>query len=208
MSELKKRVKAPKEEEIDTSAASTSEKKIEKEVSWFTKVDFFGNATQTAIITAIGTLLSQVISSYMKHSSSASVAFDVSKHVQLDWFEVQVMALISIVYMTPILLWFYGALGKVQIGGILGKLVVDQFIFSPVFTTGIIGLRLHFFNGVVLDKLPSMLMEIVPNALKSCVMFWLPVRMVVLLFVDEKYHLLVGNVCSLVWNVIFALILG
>lgn len=182
-----------------------SDKKVKRKEGLLSQ--FFNQASQTAVLTVIGTLISQVINSYNSHQSAGNpVPFDVS-HVTWDRAEVQVMALLSIFYITPIIMLFLQWLSKVK-GGIAVKLFIDQVIFSPPFTAVLIGLRLYFLNGVEVGNILPMLVDIVPNATKTGWMFWGPARLAIMMFLDESLHQLAGNLLSIVWTVIFALMLS
>jgi hypothetical protein len=117
------------------------------------------------------------------------------------------MAIISVTYITPVLLLFYKYLEKVKVGGNLGKLFVDQFIFSPIFTSTIIFFRLLLLK----PSSPWILLEdtikIAPTAVKSAWLFWIPARFFTINFVPPMYQLIFGNIFSYAWNIIFSLLL-
>lgn len=147
------------------------------------------NGIQAAILAGMGVILSEVING----KSS------------FDWLEVRTMMIINMVFNTPVLIWFYKQLDRIK-GGVLPKLLVDQLLFSPVFTACIIGLRL-FLIGADVSDIPNTVMAVVPKALLSSWLFWVPQRFLTLTYVPPAYQLLCGNVCALVWNVIFTMIL-
>ena len=157
---------------------------------------FFQNAVQTSLINATGTLLSQGI---VKNLSGKTIEF--------DFAEVFVMIMISFFYMTPILMIFFSKLNSMK-GGVVAKLVVDQFVFSPFFTTGIIALRLIFYTKADISTVPALLYTIVPKAMQSAWLFWVPARFIVISYISEDKHMLVSNVLSLFWNIIFTMTLN
>lgn len=148
------------------------------------------NGVQAAVIAAMGVLISQSLSGLR----------------EFDFKEVFIMMLINFAYMTPVLMWFNTLLIKSNLK-IIPLLVVDQGLFAPVFTAGIIGLRLLLL-GVDPHSIPTTLWDVVPNAMLSSWMFWVPVKAVIFLYIPPIYQLLAGNAFSLVWNVIFAMILA
>eukprot|EP00601_Ochromonadales_sp_CCMP2298_P008557 CAMPEP_0173203970 /NCGR_PEP_ID=MMETSP1141-20130122/19826_1 /TAXON_ID=483371 /ORGANISM="non described non described, Strain CCMP2298" /LENGTH=175 /DNA_ID=CAMNT_0014129509 /DNA_START=6 /DNA_END=530 /DNA_ORIENTATION=- len=139
------------------------------------------NGTQSACISALGVLASQVLSGV----------------AEFNFSEVAVMMLINFIYNTPILLWFYGNLSKSK-ESILVKLFIDQVVFSPVFTTGLISLRLLLL-GTEMARIPSIVTAVVPTAVASSWFFWLPCRGLIMLYVPVALHLLAGNLLAFVW---------
>ena len=148
------------------------------------------NGIQAALIAAVGVLISQTIAGLK----------------EFDFKEVYIMMFINFTYMTPLLIWFNSLLMKSNLK-IFPLLFVDQGLFAPVFTSGIIGLRL-FLLGSNPSSIPPTLWAVVPNAMISSWMFWVPVKALIFLYVPPIYQILVGNAFSLVWNVIFAMILS
>ena len=153
------------------------------------KHPFLVNAIQAAVLGGLGTYISEVI-------KGAPV---------IDTNEIFIMILINALFNTPILLRFCGFLEKMK-GGVIPKLLVDQLLFSPVFTAAIIALRL-FLIGTKVDSILPIVKDIVPKAMKSSWLFWFPQRYLTLSYVPPQHQLLCGNVCALVWNVIFSMIL-
>lgn len=151
---------------------------------------FLVNGIQSAILGGIGVIISEIISG----------------HLQIDWLEVRTMMIINLVFNTPILLWFSKQLERMN-HGILTKLFIDQLLFSPLFTAGIIGLRLYLV-GEDINDIPNQVMATVPVAMKSSWLFWFPQRYLTLKYVPSSYQLLSGSLCGLVWNVIFTMILS
>ncbi len=151
---------------------------------------FLVNGIQSAILAGVGVVLSQVI------SGSES----------LDLLEIRTMMIINLVFCTPVLIWFNRKLERSG-STIMAKLFFDQLVFSPLFTAGIIGLRLYLM-GADIEGIPQQVLDVVPAAMKSSWLFWFPARFITLKFVPPAYHLLCGNLFALVWNVIFSMILA
>ena len=83
------------------------------------------NGTQSSIITGLGVITSQIIIGVK----------------QYDYIEIKIMMFINFIFITPILLIFYKQLSKLSINNMF-KLIIDQFVFSPLFTFCILSLRL------------------------------------------------------------------
>jgi hypothetical protein len=148
------------------------------------------NGIQAALIAGLGVLISDSIN---------------GNFGSFDWLEVRTMMIINLVFNTPILLWFFKQLDKIK-SGVLTKLLVDQLIFSPVFNSCIIALRL-FLIGTDMNDIVPQVIAVVPKALLSSWLFWFPQRYLTLTYVPASYQLLCGSVCGLAWNVIFSMIL-
>jgi hypothetical protein len=149
------------------------------------------NGTQSAIISSCSVLVSQYLAGNSK----------------IDFSEVLVVALIAALWITPILLVFYGQLQKMSLG-VMGKLALDQFIFSPFFTASIVTVRILLLGRVPYSELPAILLATVPKAVLSAWTFWIPARGFTLLIMPPHLHLLSGNALSFVWNIIFSMLLN
>eukprot|EP01041_Mallomonas_annulata_P004260 gene4260-8481_t len=153
------------------------------------------NAFQSSILTAIGVIISQIIS---HDGSKGSLIF--------DWEEIRVMCMIVAFYNTPILMWFFNFLSKSNLG-VIGQLLLDQFVFAPPFTAGILSLRAYYLTKTPLLLIPMQVLAILPKAQMTGWMFWIPCRFLILKFVPPNVQLLAVNICALIWNVIFSLVL-
>lgn len=148
------------------------------------------NALQSALIGGLAVVISQ-------HVTHGKV---------VDVTEIQVMMLINVIYHTPILMTFYTFLNALKFNMFI-TLIIDQLLFSPLFTAGIIGLRM-FLRGGEVSAIPQVIIDIVPNAMKSSWSFWIPIRFLILKFVPIPLQLVAGSLAALVWNVIFSMILN
>lgn len=124
----------------------------------------------------------------------------------INWGEVKVMIVVASVFTTPVLLAWYALLEKMP-GGVVGKLVIDQLLFSPICTAGILAFRLLLLGTDVSEILPE-LIEVVPKVMGPNWLFWIPQRYLTMMFVPPNYHVIGGNICALVWNGILAVILS
>lgn len=147
------------------------------------------NGLQAAVIAGLSVLVSQII---------AGVPV-------FDWIEVRVMMLINFAYHTPILLQWGGFLSRSNMS-FPTKLIIDQALFSPFFTAGIIGWRLYLL-GTDMNEIPGLLIATVPGAMMSSWLFWVPAKAVILMFVPAMYQFLANSGFAFVWNIIFAAIL-
>jgi hypothetical protein len=90
---------------------------------------------------------------------------------------------------------------------IIPLLFVDQALFSPFFTAGIVSLRLLLL-GTDLRAIPGIVLDVVPMAMGPSWMFWVPSKAIIFLYVPPMYQLLAGNAFAFVWTIIFAMILA
>lgn len=155
------------------------------------KHPYLVNAVQSAIISSSSVLVSQFLSGKS----------------ETDWDEVRAVAFIGAFWITPVLLVFYSRLQKLSYG-FVGKLVIDQLIFSPIFTLSIITARLFLLGRVPFEEFPTILSQTVPTAVLSSWTFWIPARGFTLLIVPPHLHLLTGSAFSFLWNIILSLLLN
>ena len=116
------------------------------------------------------------------------------------------MAIIAAFWTTPILLIYYGKLTKLPIGT-LGKLIIDQLIFSPIFTTSVVGLRIILMGRTPYHKVPEILFQLVPSAVLSSWSFWMPARAFSLMFIPVHMHIVSVSALSFIWNMIFSMLM-
>ena len=148
------------------------------------------NGTQSSIITGLGVMSSQIITGVK----------------QFDYVEAKIMMLITFIFITPILLIFFKHLNKLSIGNIF-KLIIDQFVFSPVFTFSILSLRLYLLGENIHD-IPTQVLKILPSVMWTAWMYWIPVRFITLTYVPPMLQLVVNSGFGFIWNIIFAIVLS
>jgi len=148
------------------------------------------NAVQSALIALIAGIVSQSLRNVKVY----------------DYQEIWVMMLIGAAHNTPILLWFSRLMQSSKVS-LLTNLLIDQLIFSPLFTASIISMR-HFLKGGDLADIPMVVWTIVPAAQTTSWLYWFPVRFLILRYVPVIYHLLAANIGSLLWNIIFSFLIN
>ena len=156
------------------------------------KYPMIANQIQGALITAAGVLVSQVVSS--------------GGGLKFDWVEVRVMALIVAFFNTPILMWFLKFLSNSKYSTPV-QLLIDQFVFSPPFTFGILFWRYYLLGLTPTLLIPFQVIAILPTTMMYAWCFWIPARYFILVYVPSNQQLLTINICAFIWNVIFPLIL-
>ena len=152
---------------------------------------FLVNAIQSALISSCSVLVSQYL----------------AQRSETDWSEVRTVAFIGAFWITPVLLLFYSKLQKSSLG-VIGKLMLDQLLFSPLFTVSIITARLFLLQRVPMYEFPTILLQTVPTAVLSSWTFWIPARGFTLLVVPAHLHLLMGSIFSFLWNIILSMLLN
>lgn len=153
------------------------------------------NGTQSSAITGLGVFTSQIIVGNINKVSQ-----------QYDFTEVKIMMLISFIFITPILLSFYKLLNNLTVGN-LGKLIIDQFLFSPVFTFGILSLRLYLLGENISD-IPAIVLKVLPSVMITAWMYWIPIRFIMLTYIPPTLQLLVNSGFGFIWNIVFAIVLS
>jgi hypothetical protein len=150
--------------------------------------------------------LSVITSQFLNYKASPSGPTFIES---IQWREVIIMMIIGASFITPALLIFYHFLNKLTIGGSLGKLIVDQVIFAPMFNCSIIALRFFLLDSnLSCADILNLVKTIGPTAIKSAWLFWIPQRYFSLNYVPGMYQLVFGNLCSYVWNILFSMIMS
>jgi hypothetical protein len=154
------------------------------------------NTIQGTLIAACSVIVSQYI--ICKEKSNFVV----------DTWEVNVMSSIQLAFIAPVLFFYCGNILPLVPFGNAGQLIADQFIFSPIFTSAIVALRLYFYDGKIMNEIPDVLVKIMPSTMSYCWLFWIPVRLYAIVYIPLKYHLLYAAIMSFFWNIIFSLVLS
>ena len=153
-------------------------------------------------------------------TASAVACSNVVTGENIDHIEVLIMTIVTLTFITPILLRYFDWLGSLKLP-VLHGLVLDQLIFSPIFTTGIITYR-EFVHDIMfggpLDLSTLMnadnvmqrivkVAQIVPSIMIKSWGYWVPLRLLILKFVPPMYHVVIGSAFSFIWQIIMALAL-
>lgn len=156
-----------------------------------TQKPFLTNATQGAVITALGVITSQILQGWGK----------------VEFKEIFVMSMLNFFYITPVCMKFFSFLDTVR-GGILVKLMVDQFAFAPIFNFTIMSLRLLLRGEDEYSSIPFTVAQQLPAAMLYAWVYWIPLRALAMAYVPPSLMLLVNCACAFVWSIIFAMVLG
>jgi hypothetical protein len=149
------------------------------------------NSAQAAVITTVSVLISQRIA-----------GMDAA-----DYQEATVAALVSAAWITPILLAWFKYVSKIVGWSTVGKLMLDQLCFSPVFTATIVSWRTLLLGRVRWADLPGHLVIAIPRAILSSWCFWIPARAATMVWVPPHLRLISTSVLSFVWNIFLAILL-
>ncbi|KAD4584058.1 hypothetical protein E3N88_21659 [Mikania micrantha] len=148
-------------------------------------------AITSALLTFIGDLICQVL---------------IDKVPSLDLKRVSLFTFLGMVLVGPTLHFWYLYLHKlVTTTGAIGafvRLIVDQFIFAPVF----IGVFLSTL--VTLEGRPSQVLSKLKQEWVSSVIanwqLWIPFQFLNFRFVPQQFQVLAANFIALIWNVILS----
>ena len=90
----------------------------------------------------------------------------------------------------------------------LSKLIVDQLLFSPLFTVLIVAYKIILMSSmkISMNELLDKLVVIVPSACKASWMFWIPQRYFTLTFIPTHFHVIFGSLCSFFWQILFTIV--
>ncbi|KAL2320595.1 hypothetical protein Fmac_029564 [Flemingia macrophylla] len=164
-------------------------------LSWYSsllgKYPVLVKALTSAILTLFGDLVCQ---------------FVIDKVQSLDFKRTFVFTFLGFALVGPTLHFWYLYLSKLVTlpgtSGALLRLVIDQFLFSPIF----IGVFLSTL--VTLEGRPSQVVPKLKQEWFSAVLanwqLWIPFQFFNFRFVPQQFQVLVANVVALAWNVILS----
>ena len=151
------------------------------------------NGIQSAILTSIGVLISQYL------SSKDSWKFDLN--------EVRVMALISVVVNTPMLHYFYKYLSNSGYSAVI-QVLIDQFSFSIALNFLVLSARLLLLHGTSFAAVPFAALKLLPTVMFYCWFFWIPARYLTISYIPSYFHLLTSGICAVAWRAIFCIVIN
>ncbi|XP_057722588.1 protein sym-1-like isoform X1 [Arachis stenosperma] len=148
-------------------------------------------AITSAILTLIGDLICQLVIDQVRY---------------LDLKRMFIFTLLGFVLVGPTLHFWYLYLSKlVTLPGALGallRLVIDQFLFSPVFIAVFLA-TLVTLEGGPSQAIPKLKQEWFSSVVANW-QLWIPFQFLNFRFVPQQFQVLAANVIALVWNVILS----
>jgi Mpv17 / PMP22 family len=160
-------------------------------------------------------LLTKSISAGLIGSSGDWICQYLSRHAALavdsptqpyDWYRTGRFFVMGSLWVAPITSYWYTALatrlvpGKTSVIRVTKRLVLDQFVFAPVFCPSFMGL-LWLLEGLDLSTIAIKLKDVGPEIIVANWALWIPAMAVNFSVVPLKYQVLFGNVIALAWNV-------
>ncbi|RYR04104.1 hypothetical protein Ahy_B06g083682 isoform A [Arachis hypogaea] len=170
-------------------------------------------AITSAILTLIGDLICQV-NSYRNfilcHGGMIQVhcylMLVIDQVRYLDLKRTFIFTLLGFVLVGPTLHFWYLYLSKlVTLPGALGallRLVIDQFLFSPIFIAVFLA-TLVTLEGGPSQAIPKLKQEWFSSVVANW-QLWIPFQFLNFRFVPQQFQVLAANVIALVWNVILS----
>ncbi|XP_048529372.1 protein sym-1-like [Triticum urartu] len=148
-------------------------------------------AVTSAVLTLAGDLICQLV---------------IDKVPELDLKRTFVFTLLGLVLVGPTLHFWYLYLSKLVTisgtSGVISRLLLDQFVFSPVF----IGVFMSLL--VTLEGKPSLVVPKLKQEWFSSLIanwqLWIPFQFLNFYFVPQKLQVLAANFVALAWNVILS----
>ena len=132
------------------------------------------NGTQSSIITGLGVITSQIIIGVK----------------QYDYIEIKIMMVINFIFITPILLIFYKQLNKLSLNNTF-KLIIDQFLFSPLLNFCILSLRLYLLGENNIYHIQSKVFKVLPSLMLLSWFYWIPAKLIIFTYIPPMLQLLV-----------------
>ena len=159
--------------------------------TWYQDVmvrhEFVANLVQGVILTAL-----------------AVAAAGILTEGAVNYWELSCMVLIQATFINTVMSRWFKYLNRSGLNN-LQQVLLDQFIFGPVFTASIIALKLYIESSGArsLEEIVQILIDILPGVITSSWGFWIPQRFVSISFVPPNMQLVFANVCAFFWNIIF-----
>ncbi|XP_057812358.1 protein sym-1-like [Salvia miltiorrhiza] len=148
-------------------------------------------AVTSAFLTLVGDLTCQLM---------------IDQAPSLDLKRTSIFTLLGLVLVGPTLHFWYLSLSKLITTpgayGVLSRLVLDQFLFAPVFI-GIFLSTLVTLEGRPSDVIPKLQQEWFSSVVANW-QLWIPFQFLNFRFVPQQFQVLAANFIALVWNVILS----
>ncbi|PWA96298.1 mpv17/PMP22 [Artemisia annua] len=148
-------------------------------------------AITSALLTFVGDLICQIV---------------IDKKQSPDFKRVSIFTFLGMALVGPTLHFWYLYLSKLVTmegaSGALLRLVIDQFIFAPVFI-GVFLSTLVTLEGSPSQVLPKLKQEWLSSVIANW-QLWIPFQFLNFRFVPQQFQVLASNVIALVWNVILS----
>lgn len=132
----------------------------------------------------------------------AQLAFN-DKDESFDWKRLGIFTLLGTAFVGPALHVWYGTLARLFAGAggtssALGRLLMDQLFFAPIFIGSIISMIMTLEGQG--ENVPSKIRNDLFTIVKSNWVLWVPFQFINFRFVPQHLQVLASNVVALAWN--------
>jgi hypothetical protein len=122
---------------------------------------------------------------------------------KIDWEQTGRFALLNVVFVAPVLhywyTWLAGAIPGKAILPVLKRVFYDEFLFTPVYVPVLMGI-LWSLEGVEAKRIPQMVREEWLTIMLFDWAVYIPVQFLNFRFVPVKFQVLVINLIGVGWN--------
>ncbi|KAL3920015.1 MAG: hypothetical protein SGILL_003467, partial [Bacillariaceae sp.] len=161
----------------------------------------------SGIIGASGDLICQYLQ-YSAKEQATDVNNDNSTttNISIDWHRTGRFFLMGSLWVAPVTNYWYTLLstrlvpGKTTFKRVARRLVLDQFVFAPLFAPSFMGL-LWLMEGKAMDDIVKDLAEVAGDIIVTGWVLWIPAMSINFSVIPLKFQVLFGNVVALAWNV-------
>lgn len=164
-------------------------------LSWYLELLAKFPVVTKAITSACLTLIGDVVCQFV-----------IDKVQSLDYKRTFMFTFLGLVLVGPTLHFWYLYLSKLVTlpgaGGALLRLLLDQFLFAPVFI-GVFLSSLVALEGRPAEVIPKLKQEWF-SSVQANWLLWIPVQFLNFRFVPQQFQVLASNFVSLIWNVILS----
>jgi peroxisomal membrane protein 2 len=144
------------------------------------------------------------------HSTTSIVTYEAGKKngalQSHDWHRTGRFFIMGAFWVAPVTNSWYTTLatrlipGKTSVSTVSKRLVLDQFVFAPLFCPSFLGL-LWFLEGLNISRILTKLREVAPSIIVASWSLWIPAMAVNFSVVPLKFQVLFGNIVALLWNI-------
>jgi hypothetical protein len=125
------------------------------------------------------------------------------KDQSFDWKRLGIFTLLGTAFVGPALHVWYGTLARLFAGAggtssALGRLLMDQIFFAPIFIGSIISMIMTLEGQG--ENVPSKIRNDLFTIVKSNWVLWVPFQFINFRFVPQHLQVLASNVVALAWN--------
>jgi hypothetical protein len=205
------RVSRSSSQQIVQRSSASAHLRREESSKWFAwysrKLDTHPIATKcisAGLVSCIGNMLAQGINHHQATNDLTTKNVEKEKEeFQIDFSQVGRFAFLNVIFVAPVLHYWYGFINKAVPGSsasrILQRVFWDEFVFSPVYIPVFLG-GLWKLEGSSLEQIKTMMYNEFPGIIVAEWVLWVPTMAVTFRYAPVKFQVLVINCVGIIWQ--------